>query len=175
MTMLVPHDAKCYSHPWASYDVSTIAGIVYLHRISDKRSVGSPQKNMTLFETLCADVKKNVVFATTMWKLVQHSDVGIYREDCWRGLLQSGSRIMRFHDTFSSAWDIINNVVESRYFPTISQTTSLDSRLQAGRVVAVSRPRISYVPPFARLDVAFLTHKEGVDVALSSISRGFFR
>jgi hypothetical protein len=93
---------------------------------------------MTLFETLCNDVKKDVIIATTMWKQLKQSDVGARREDGWRELLQSGSRIMRFHDTFPSAWDIIDNVVEPRNFPAASQP-------HAGRVVAVSRPRISYV------------------------------
>lgn len=154
----------------ASYNVSTIAGIVYLHRISDKRSVGSPQKNTTLFETLCGDIK-NVVVATTMWKLIQQPDVGALREDCWRELLQRGPRIMRFHDTFTSAWDIINNVVGSRNYPTAFQATLVDSRLYGGRVVAVSRPRISYVP-LRTAWCRFSDAQEGIDVVLSSISSG---
>jgi hypothetical protein len=97
----------------------TVTGIVYMHRISDNRCVGSPQKNMILFDTLCGgDARKNIVIATTMWKQVRR-DIATQREDelgkkRWREMLQNGSRIMRFHDTFKSAWDIIDNVVRFR-------------------------------------------------------------
>ncbi|KAF8238168.1 hypothetical protein L208DRAFT_362715 [Tricholoma matsutake] len=135
-----------------SYHVSTIAGIVYLYRISDNRSVGSPEKNLPLFDALCGDVKNNVVIATTMWKKVKQSDVGTRRENGWQELLQSGSRIMRFDDTFASAWEIIDNVVKTRIFnPTTSQAASLESRAKsdqlAGRIAELTRPRISYVFP----------------------------
>lgn len=109
-----------------SDDKCTIAGIVYMHRISDNRCLGSPQKNTILFDTLCGgDSRKSIVIATTMWKNIK-GDVATRREDelgkrRWREMLLNGCRIMRFHDTFTSAWDIIDNVARFRK-PSIPST-----------------------------------------------------
>jgi len=58
------------------------------------------------------------VIATTMWKRIKEN-VATGREEelgkkRWREMLLNGSRIMRFHDSFKSAWDIIDNVLKSR-------------------------------------------------------------
>ena len=90
-----------------------------MHRISDNRCIGSPQKNKLLFDALCQqDSKKNVVIATTMWRQIKEN-VAIGREDelgkkRWREMLLNGLRIMRFHDSFASAWEIIDSVLKSR-------------------------------------------------------------
>jgi hypothetical protein len=90
-----------------------------MHRISDNRCIGSPQKNKLLFDALCqTDSKKHVVIATTMWKRIKEN-VATGREEelskkRWREMLLNGSRIMRFHDSFTSAWDIIDNILKSR-------------------------------------------------------------
>ncbi|EJT75385.1 hypothetical protein GGTG_05322 [Gaeumannomyces tritici R3-111a-1] len=45
-----------------------LAGIVYLHRISDPRMGGSAMKNLRMFKKLCGkDALERVVLATTMW------------------------------------------------------------------------------------------------------------
>lgn len=96
-----------------------VAGVVYMHRISDNRCTGSPQNNKMLFDILCQnDSKKNVVIATTMWKRVNENVAAGREEELgkkrWREMLLEGMRIMRFHDSFTSAWEIIDNVLKSR-------------------------------------------------------------
>lgn len=96
-----------------------MAGVVYMHRISDNRCTGSPQNNKMLFDILCQnDSKKNVVIATTMWKRVNENVAAGREEELgkkrWREMLLEGMRIMRFHDSFTSAWEIIDNVLKSR-------------------------------------------------------------
>lgn len=116
-----------------------------------------------------------------MWKKVKQSDVGTRRENGWQELLQSGSRIMRFDDTFASAWEIIDNVVKTRIFnPTTSQAASLESRAKsdqlAGRIAELTRPRISYVFPSIQHSVGWFSDtQEGVDAVLTSRSDGFFQ
>jgi F0F1-type ATP synthase membrane subunit b/b' len=93
-----------------------LAGIIYLHRISDNRMSGSPLKNLQMFGKLCGDgAIKNVVLATTMWSKVK-PDVGERREKeledkYWREMLNMGSQMMRFGDTFDTAWRMIDQVV----------------------------------------------------------------
>ena len=90
-----------------------LAGIVYLHRISDNRMAGTPLKNLNMFANLCGDdAVRNVILTTTMWSRVQ-ADVGFRREKelrgkYWKTMLDLGSGTHRFLDTYESAWSIIN-------------------------------------------------------------------
>lgn len=77
---------------------------------------GSPLKNLHMFAKLCGDgAIKNVVLATTMWSKV-NSETGSRRESelektYWRGMLDLGSRMMRFEDSFEAAWHMIDEIV----------------------------------------------------------------
>ena len=79
---------------------------------------GSPLKNLHMFAKLCGDgAIKNVVLATTMWNKV-NSEIGNrrekeLRETYWRGMLELGSRMIRFKDSFEAAWDMIDEIVTS--------------------------------------------------------------
>jgi len=94
-----------------------LTGIIYLHRISDNRMASAPLKNLHMFTKLCGDnALKHVVIATTMWGQVE-TDIGIQREDelrdrYWGAMLQRGSQALRFTDSFSSAWNIIDSIVK---------------------------------------------------------------
>jgi len=94
-----------------------LAGIIYLHRISDNRMAGSPLKNLRMFAKLCGEgAIGNVILATTMWDRVK-GDVGERREaelttKYWHGMVQSGSRVLRFNGKFNGAWAIVDSIVQ---------------------------------------------------------------
>jgi len=89
-----------------------VAGILYLHRISDNRMAGTPLKNLQVFQELCGkNALKNIVLVTTMWDDVEES-TGAAREDeltkeYWNDMIRLGSRTARYHNTVNSAWDIL--------------------------------------------------------------------
>src|ERR1700721_3748819 len=57
-----------------------LAGIIYLHRISDVRMGGISKRNFRLFRELCGDsTLKNVAIVTNMWNEVS-LDVATARE-----------------------------------------------------------------------------------------------
>ncbi|KDR82096.1 hypothetical protein GALMADRAFT_115026, partial [Galerina marginata CBS 339.88] len=59
----------------------TLAGIVYLHRITDNRMSGAYYQNLRMFDELCGEkAAANVVLVTTMWDKVE-ADVGEMREE----------------------------------------------------------------------------------------------
>ena len=99
-----------------------LAGIIYLHRISDNRlQSGSPLQNLEMFGRLCGEGgMKNIVLATTMWTKVKSAEVGIGREQelkntYWAGMLVAGSRLMRFGDVrFDAAWKIIDGMDDTQ-------------------------------------------------------------
>ena len=54
-----------------------LAGIIYLHRITDNRTGGNPYR---MFEMLCRDQAfEKVVLVTTLWDVVQQV-IGVRRE-----------------------------------------------------------------------------------------------
>lgn len=99
-----------------------ISGILYLHRITDARLSDPPLRHLTLLRTLCEESIKGfpnrVVLVTTMWGVLQSQAVGLQREnelqEYWNKLPRGSvvSRIMRFEDTFDSAWSIVFALME---------------------------------------------------------------
>jgi hypothetical protein len=94
-----------------------LAGIIYMHRISDNRMAGSPLKNLRMFGKLCGDnALPNVILATTMWDRVDPSTAMRREEelkrDFWNRMLALGSPVARFGGTFESAWQIIDLVAK---------------------------------------------------------------
>ncbi|KAL8404990.1 hypothetical protein RB594_009752 [Gaeumannomyces avenae] len=96
-----------------------LAGIMYLHRISDPRMGGSAMKNLRMFKKLCGkDALERVVLATTMWGSKVSENDGARREeqlrtkeDYWGGMIQQGSTMMRQDDGLSSATLIIEHII----------------------------------------------------------------
>ena len=91
-----------------------------MHRISDNRMAGAPQKNLHVFANLCGDeAMHNVILATTMWDSVRE-DLGIRREtelkqEYWKTMLEKESTVVRFYGTFQSAWSIVDVILQSTH------------------------------------------------------------
>jgi len=94
-----------------------LAGIIYLHRISDNRMGGTPHRNLRMFGELCGDkAVKKVVLVTTMWDKVQQ-ETGARREkelfdNYWNKMIEHGALTTRFSNTAGSAWDIIKIILK---------------------------------------------------------------
>ena len=93
-----------------------LAGILYFHRITDNRAVGTPLKNLRIFEKLCGkNAFGNIVLTTTMWDNI--NDVtGQERENelrkhYWRSMIELGSTTVRYRNTKDSAWEILNQIL----------------------------------------------------------------
>ena len=97
---------------------SKLSGIIYLHRISDKRSTTSPSQNLTIVRALCGDAASmNIVPVSNMWNEVS-PEVGEERENglsrgVFKPVLDSGGQMARHHNTVQSAHDIIRRIAEN--------------------------------------------------------------
>jgi len=103
-----------------SYDnQQKVAGIIYLHDISQTRMFGSTRKNLQLFNQLCGDdALKNVILGTTKWGDIKE-DVGKRREgqlaeSHWKDMLSYGATMVRFKNTPESAWDIVKLILRKQ-------------------------------------------------------------
>ncbi|KAF9449508.1 hypothetical protein P691DRAFT_703046 [Macrolepiota fuliginosa MF-IS2] len=91
-----------------------LSGILYLHRITDNRMTNTLLRNLDMFQNLCgSSALSNVILVTTNWDQLQSVDEGIKNEEglrnnYWQPLLDSGSQMLRFEYTCTSAWNIIN-------------------------------------------------------------------
>ncbi|KAM0254615.1 hypothetical protein ACHAQJ_006582 [Trichoderma viride] len=106
------------------YSMKTrLAGLIYLHRITDTRVSGSSLKNIRIFQNLCgADAFDRVVLATTMWSTLDSMEggreIGVQRSkelghpEFWGQMIQKKS-IMKEHDgSKDSALSIISELVD---------------------------------------------------------------
>ena len=94
-----------------------LAGIIYLHRITDNRMAGTPHRNLRMFGELCGDqAVKKVVLVTTMWDNVEQ-DKGERREkelfaNYWKTMTNLGASTARFYNSVDSAWSIVDIVLK---------------------------------------------------------------
>ena len=76
------------------------------------------RNNLDMFRKLCGDdALKNVVLGTTKWSYVT-SEAGQRREQqlrdtYWKEMLQHGAAVMQVHADSSSAWKIVNHILEN--------------------------------------------------------------
>jgi len=100
-----------------------LAGIIYLHRITDPRMGGSALKNLHMFQRLCGDRGlSSVILATTMWTSLESTaaglEVGQKREEelrmpqFWGSMVDRGSKIVKYDGTKESAYSIISQLVD---------------------------------------------------------------
>ena len=112
-----------------------LAGILYLHRISDNRVSGAPLQNLRIFERLCGrDALQNVILTTTMWDTVD-AETGLRREEelrsgYWKGMINQGSKTFRYRNTRDSAWDILDSVIGHRRLAVLLQKELVDMERQ---------------------------------------------
>ena len=98
---------------------SKLAGVIYIHRISDKRFTGITGRNFKMFRELCGDTTlKNVILVTNMWGEVSR-DIGEAREDeltsdFFKPVLDKAAQMARHHNTAQSAHDIIRRIMKNR-------------------------------------------------------------
>lgn len=81
--------------------VPDITGILYLHRISDDRMLGSSVRHLRVFHAFCgSSCMRNVLILTTHWdrtpREVGEARENELREHYWNELISNGARVMQF-------------------------------------------------------------------------------
>ncbi|KAF6824170.1 hypothetical protein CPLU01_11017 [Colletotrichum plurivorum] len=105
-------------------------GIIYMHRITDRRLGGSARQNLVMFKKLCGqDAFKNVILATTMWEDVKEEQGNKREEELkkrpefWGEMINKGSTVFRHQNTQESALNLVKYFLEK---PPGEATTILD-------------------------------------------------
>ncbi|KAG6820499.1 hypothetical protein H0H93_016306 [Arthromyces matolae] len=115
-----------------SYDANMrLAGIIYLHEITQPRMLGTSRKNLDLFAKLCGpEAIRNVILITTKWSDLPRHDVGEAREsqlkaEHWKHMVDMGSRIHRFDGKQRSARRIVNYILAKEPLDALQIQTEL--------------------------------------------------
>ena len=95
---------------------SKLAGVIYIHHISDVRFTGIAGRNFKMFRELCGDMTlRNVVLVTNMWTR-DSRDANEARElelstKFFKPVLNKGAHSIRHHDIAQSTHDIIRKIM----------------------------------------------------------------
>ncbi|KAG5650253.1 hypothetical protein H0H81_000149 [Sphagnurus paluster] len=98
-------------------DDMKLAGVIYLHEITQARMPGTAMKNLEMFHTLCGPrATENTSLVTTKWNNLIAKDVGIAREKelkdiQWKKMLEKGSRVARLDPPDNTALKIIQLII----------------------------------------------------------------
>lgn len=120
----------------ASYENKIqLHGIIYLHRISDRRMPGSGKRNLHILKKLCGpDALRHVTLATTMWEDVEYKE-GVAREkelrdkpEFWGYMLSKGSKLERHTNDQESAMGLLEMFVEASGFVVDLQRQMVDQK-----------------------------------------------
>jgi hypothetical protein len=103
---------------------TTLAGVLYFHRISDVRMGGISTRNFRVFRRFCGEnALRNVVIVTNRWGEID-PQVGNEREAelterdvFFKPVLGQGARIARHHNTIPSAEQIIRLLLNNHPTP----------------------------------------------------------
>ena len=102
-----------------------LAGIIYLHRITDNRLGGHAFRNLAMFQKLCGnECLKKVVLATSMWDKLKDAEAFVAAESAeaqliskptwWGDMIEEGSKVFRQDDGLRSALRIIDYIMSLR-------------------------------------------------------------
>ncbi|KAF9563217.1 hypothetical protein CPC08DRAFT_335459 [Agrocybe pediades] len=120
-----------------------LAGVIYLHRISDFRMSGIATRNFKLFRELCGEsTLKNVVILTNMWGEVS-LEVGEARENelktqdlFFKPVLEKGAQILRHDNTRETAHNILRHLTENLPMPLQIQREMVDQKKDISQTAA---------------------------------------
>jgi len=110
-----------------------LAGVIYVHRISDFRMGGVSTRNFKMFRQLCGEsTLRNVVIVTNMWGEVSR-DVGeareaelVNQEIFFKPVLDKAALMMRHENTRDSAHHILLQIIDNHPLPLRIQRELVD-------------------------------------------------
>jgi hypothetical protein len=110
-----------------------LSGVIYMHRITDRRVGGMSRRNFSMLRRLCGDdTLKNVAIVTNMWD-VESEERGIDRERelmtddlFFKPVLEKGAQMLRHNNTLGSAEAIVSRFIQKTPLPLLIQRELVD-------------------------------------------------
>ena len=120
-----------------------LAGVIYMHRISDFRMSGIATRNFKMFRKLCGDgTLKNVVIVTNMWGEVSE-EIGVARESelakndkFFKPVLEKGAEMLRHTNNEESARNILLTIINNQPMSLRIQREMVDQQKEISQTAA---------------------------------------
>lgn len=114
-----------------------LAGVIYVHRISDDKFGGLAAKNFRMFRKLCGEkTLKNVVLMTNMWGRVTPQQGAAreqqLREEHFKAATDKGAQLCRHNNTVESARAILRKILQNQPFVLKIQRELIDEGKEIG-------------------------------------------
>ncbi|KAG0705708.1 hypothetical protein DFH29DRAFT_825928, partial [Suillus ampliporus] len=114
LSMIAAYFSKTYEHG------ARLAGVIYMHRISDFRMGGTSEHNFKIFRDFCGEGSlNNVLIVTNMWSEVKR-EIGEARESelaskdkFFKPVLEKGARLLRHDGSLESTHTILRYLINS--------------------------------------------------------------
>lgn len=118
-----------------------LAGVIYVHRISDDKFGGVALKNFRMFRELCGErTLKNVILMTNMWGRVTRQQGADreqqLRDEHFKPAIDKGAQICRHNNTAESARAILRIILKNRPLVLKIQRELIDERKDIGQTGA---------------------------------------
>ncbi|GLB39679.1 putative 50S ribosome-binding GTPase [Lyophyllum shimeji] len=97
-------------------DSMVLAGVIYLHDVSQTRFSGTARRNLEMFRHICGDrALQKVILGTTKWGRVDMGECRSHEEELtnahWKGMIEKGSQVRRFDRTQQSAQEFVRTIL----------------------------------------------------------------
>lgn len=94
-----------------------LAGVIYIHDISEDRFNGAAQRSLDIFKSLCgAPAFDKVIIGTTKHSRIESDEAALrdeeLREAFWKPMISKGTLVLPYRDDYQSAWAIIDHILE---------------------------------------------------------------
>ncbi|KAI0342631.1 hypothetical protein BDW22DRAFT_127156 [Trametopsis cervina] len=155
-----------------------LAGVIYLHRITDRRVGGMARRNMSVFRRLCGEATlKNAVVVTNMWS--SGADKTLFAEEesrekelassdlFFKRALENGAQMARHDNTAQSAHAIIRRFLANKPIPLNIQRELVDEK----KKLAHTEAGVHFIDTWSTMaqrhneDVKELTNQQEQEIA----------
>jgi hypothetical protein len=95
-----------------------LVGILYMHRITDKKLTGASRMNLDMLRALCGEhYFQNVVFVTSMWDTIpagrslgeyESREAELMTTEIWGDMIDKGATVMRYKGEQRSGVEIVD-------------------------------------------------------------------
>ncbi|KAH8825832.1 P-loop containing nucleoside triphosphate hydrolase protein [Flagelloscypha sp. PMI_526] len=118
-----------------------LAGVIYMHRISDVRFSGGAGKTVKMFHQLCGDkALPNVRIVTNMWGKVSKAEGEARQAELakvfFKPLLAGGAKLLPHLNTRESAHSILTNMLSDRPEPLQIQVEMVKQKMKFSQTAA---------------------------------------
>jgi len=123
-------------------DLSPFAGVIYFHRITDKRVTGTSRMNLQILQAMCGTrFYPHIVLTTTMWDIIPNETIMKEAADREKDLLQlpafwgdmraRGCKYLRFMGNHPSGIEILSHFLTLGEAPPLA----IEAEYRAGKVL----------------------------------------